>query len=151
LDHSSLGDGDFPSKMLRLARVAEGSNNYEEGNKYYSQVLEHDQDNVEAWLGKARCIAWRTSVKSQTINEAILYVLIALDINKPDEESIYQTVWNISLVTSAYMKLVGDYLTEKIDYPFEETRPDPIMAMLYGLDEQKANINALFIHIFPSF
>ena len=57
--------------LLLLAQNAEDNQNFEEGYRYYSQVLEKDTGNPSAWLGKGRCAAWLSSAQTERISEAI--------------------------------------------------------------------------------
>lgn len=41
--------------LLDLARTAEKLGNFEEAEKYYTQTLEIDSDNIYAWLGRGYC------------------------------------------------------------------------------------------------
>lgn len=101
------------NKPLKLAKIAEDSKNFEEGSKYYSQVLEHDQDYPPAWFGKARCVAWRTTLLSPTFDEAVSYVKCALAIKSYNGADLGLTIENISSAVSSYTSSVMKGLLER--------------------------------------
>jgi len=101
------------NKPLKLAKIAEDSKNYEEGSKYYSQVLEHDQDYPPAWFGKARCVAWRSTLLSPTFDEAVSYIKCALAIKSYSGEDLGLTIENISSAVTSYTSLVLNRLLER--------------------------------------
>jgi len=108
------------SKHFKLALIAEEGKNYEDGYKYYSQVLENDSENIAAWLGKARCAAWRGTIQSQTLDEAVSYVKTALALGQPEKENINTTLSHIAAATSAYSILIGEFLTSEHDLKMEQ-------------------------------
>jgi tetratricopeptide (TPR) repeat protein len=57
--------------LLLLAQNAEENQNFEEGYRYYSQILEKETGNASAWLGKGRCAGWLSSAETERISEAI--------------------------------------------------------------------------------
>ena len=71
-------------QMFNLATAAEMSKNYEEGYRYFTEILE-TEDNPLAWLGKGRCASWLGSFESERITEAINCFDIALKSDKPIE------------------------------------------------------------------
>lgn len=139
------------SKPLKLAQVAEQGKNYEDGYKYYSQVLEQDAENIAAWMGRARCAAWRGSVQSQTLEEAVSYIKTAYAIKQLDREDLNFTIWHIASATSVYATQVGEYLTsEQNQKTPRQSSPDGLMAMAvaFGAANVQKQINNKFIEMY---
>lgn len=57
--------------ILKLARVAEKSNNYIEAYKYFSQVLEHETQNAEAWFGRGTAVGRQSTIDDLRLKEMI--------------------------------------------------------------------------------
>jgi len=57
--------------ILNLAKTAKDSGNYEDAYKYYSRVLEVDQQNCEAWLGFGESAGRMSSFKEPSIEEML--------------------------------------------------------------------------------
>lgn len=57
-------------KYLELARLAEESWNYQGAYNYYSQIIEFDPENIEAWLGKGFTVGMLSSENNIRVKEA---------------------------------------------------------------------------------
>ena len=51
-----LSGGVSIDNLLKLAQAAEESRHFEEAYSYYSKILEHDSNNMQAWVGKGTSI-----------------------------------------------------------------------------------------------
>lgn len=139
------------SKPMKLGKAAEEGENYKEGYKYYTQVLEQDEQNVEAWFGKARCAVWIGTVSRQTIDEAISYVKNGMAIKDPHSNSLSKTIWNIANATASFMTLVSEDLDEEIERKSPRLRsPDPVFALAATAGQARVakQINQKFIHTY---
>lgn len=105
-------------KTLGLASIIEDAKNYNDGYKYYSQVIESDPKNATAWLGRARCAAWLPGDREQRLNEAISYCRIAREIGITSNKEAQKTAYSIlhsTWVHCEYIikKLNSDGLSDK--------------------------------------
>jgi hypothetical protein len=50
------------AKLFLLANAAAEANNQQEAYKYFTQALEHDPVNPDAWFGKGRAIGWMSTI-----------------------------------------------------------------------------------------
>lgn len=114
------------NKLFRLAQVAEKGRNYVEGTKYYSQILEHDSENVSAWFGKARCVGWTGTVLNQTLDEATSYVKIGLEFGKGRTGELDNTLWHLSSAAADFSRKVIEFLAEENDRKLNLQYPNPL-------------------------
>jgi tetratricopeptide (TPR) repeat protein len=66
--------------LIKLASMAQASNNLGEANTYYSKALELEPNNIKALFGKAQVTAWRSTINDPSIDEAITYFEEAIDV-----------------------------------------------------------------------
>jgi rRNA maturation protein Nop10 len=114
------------NKLFRLAQVAEKGRNYVEGTKYYSQILEHDSENISAWFGKARCVGWIGTVINQTLDEATSYVKIGLEFGKGRTGELDNTLWHLSSAAADFSRKVIEFLAEENDRKLNLQYPNPL-------------------------
>jgi len=113
--------------LLTLGMNAEKSKNYQEAYKYYTQILEHNE-NADAWLGKGRCAGWLSTVQSERITESINGINAGIDIYRRESpkdlpEIIHQSALNLILITLAYTSTVSSYLSQKFTIESKVTGP----------------------------
>lgn len=100
-------------KTLRQAKIAEEAKNYDDGYKYFSKVVESDPDNIEAWLGRSRCTAWKPGNNDHKLLEAISYAKTAQRINLPDKKQLEKTINSLLAATSNYIDTFNKYLVSE--------------------------------------
>ena len=74
-------------KLLLLARTARESENPAEAYKYYTQVLELDPTNAEAWLGKGVAAGWQSTLAHPRLREAQVAMKNAMEHASPDDSA----------------------------------------------------------------
>jgi len=102
LDVNLVYKVDIP-KTLKLAQIAENAENYDDGYKYYSQIIESDAENVTAWLGRARCAAWKPGNNIQKLSEAIAYISTAKKLTNLPKNELVITIKSLLKATKAYI------------------------------------------------
>jgi tetratricopeptide (TPR) repeat protein len=98
--------------LLSLAQNAEENQNFEEGYRYYSQLLEKEMGNASAWLGKGRCAGWLSSAETERLSEAIDCIKKGA-ILKPYLSEIRLSSTVCAIATALHTKSVMGYLEEK--------------------------------------
>jgi tetratricopeptide (TPR) repeat protein len=98
--------------LLSLAQNAEENQNFEEGYRYYSQILEKETGNASAWLGKGRCAGWLSSAETERISEAINCLKKGASL-KPYLSEIRLSSTVCAITTALQAKSVMRYLEEK--------------------------------------
>ncbi len=99
---------------LTLARTAKYARNYQEAFEYYNKILELNPTHYEAWLGKAECAGWLSSVDAFRIQEVITCFETGLKYC-PQEIKEHIKTENIIMVNSvlvAHFKILSDYMYE---------------------------------------
>jgi len=59
------------ANIYQLAGTAKQSGNYKEAYDYYTKILEHDQNDYNAWFQKGVCAGWQTTISNLRIDECI--------------------------------------------------------------------------------
>ncbi|MDO9129925.1 MAG: CFI-box-CTERM domain-containing protein [Anaerolineales bacterium] len=96
--------------LLNLARTAEELNKFEEAEKYYTQALEYDSDNIYAWLGRGYCAGMlSTSDSFDKIAETLTYIDKGFYGNKEKDEPLTQL---LEKLPNEYIGLAIRYLTD---------------------------------------
>jgi len=67
-------------KLLKLAGISEESENYQDAYTYYSQIIEYEPENVEAWLGKGFTAGMLSSEENIRVREASSYTHQAFEL-----------------------------------------------------------------------
>ena len=67
-------------KLLKLAGISEESRNYQDAYTYYSQIIEYEPENVEAWLGKGFTAGMLSSENNIRVKEASNYTHQAFEL-----------------------------------------------------------------------
>lgn len=98
--------------LLSLAQNAEENQNFEEGYRYYSQILEKETGNASAWLGKGRCAGWLSSAETERISEAIHCMKKGANL-KPYLSEIRLSSTVCAITTALHTRSVMRYLEEK--------------------------------------
>lgn len=73
------------TNLMKLAKAASESGNPAEAYKYFTQVLETDGSNTEAWLGKASAAGWQSTLGNMRLNEMLIASTHAIG-SAPSEE-----------------------------------------------------------------
>lgn len=98
--------------LLLLAQDAEENQKFEEGYRYYSQLLETEPGNASAWLGKGRCAGWLSSPETERISESINCMKKGASL-KPYLSEIRLSSTVCAITTALHTKSVLRYLEEK--------------------------------------
>ncbi|MGZ9235522.1 MAG: hypothetical protein ACXW4E_08355 [Anaerolineales bacterium] len=98
--------------LFLLAQNAEENQNFEEGYRYYSQILEKETGNASAWLGKGRCAGWLSSAETERISEAIHCLKKGASL-KPYLSEIRLSSTVCAIATALHTRSVMRYLEEK--------------------------------------
>jgi tetratricopeptide (TPR) repeat protein len=98
--------------LLLLAQKAEENQNFEEGYRYYSQILEKETGNASAWLGKGRCAGWLSSAETERISESINCIKRGASL-KPYLSEIRLTSTVCAIAVALHTKSVMHCLEEK--------------------------------------
>ncbi len=98
--------------ILLLAQNAEENQNFEEGYRYYSQILEKEPGNSSAWLGKGRCAGWLSSARTERISEAINCIKKGVSL-KPSKSEIRLSSTVCAITIALHTRSVMSYLEEK--------------------------------------
>lgn len=89
--------------IFSLATAAEKGKNFQEAYGYYSQILESETENADAWLGKGRCAGWLSTVTSPRIEEAVRCIIKGSEIGSANPEMVKasgkELIYNISLLS----------------------------------------------------
>jgi tetratricopeptide (TPR) repeat protein len=95
--------------LLDLAKTAEELENYNEAEKYYTQALEYDSDNIYAWLGRGYCAGMLSSpVTIHKIVEALTYLDKVFLGNMGKDETFTQL---LGKMPNEYISLAKKHLT----------------------------------------
>ena len=97
--------------ILLLAQDAEENQSFEEGYRYYSQVLEKEMGNSSAWLGKGRCAGWLSSAETERISEAIHCIKKGVSL-KPSKSEIRLSSTVCAITIALHTKSVMRRLQE---------------------------------------
>ena len=54
--------------LKELANLALGGGNYQEAYTYFSKVLEHDNNDIDAWYGKGIAAGWMSTLNQFRMN-----------------------------------------------------------------------------------
>jgi len=72
--------------VLVLANTSFEGENWNDSHKYYSEVLEYENNNIEAWIGKGASAGWQYTLANPTLNETITFIKQAVNIGIDNEE-----------------------------------------------------------------
>jgi tetratricopeptide (TPR) repeat protein len=92
-------------KYLMLAKLAEKSWNYQDAFNYYSQIIENDFENVEAWLGKGFTAGMLSTEKNLRIKEASdcthqAFELASSSVNSDNGDFMTLTIKRLDLIVA---------------------------------------------------
>lgn len=92
-------------RYIELCKVAVEAKNHNEVIEYCNRILELDSRNIEAWINKALSTFWLTTVAHNRYNEAMEYLIKALQIapndagivNARESLTTHQVLWLMRL------------------------------------------------------
>ncbi len=102
------------NNLLILARAAEDAGNHEEAYGYFTEALEIDPENYEAWFGKAVAAGWMSTLARFRMPEMTQGIWKATDYSPEDKKEELRSKACVSLndVTVAYHNLAREHLIE---------------------------------------
>lgn len=97
--------------LMNLALKAAEVKNHEEAYKYFTQVLEHDPANAQAWHGKGKAAAWLSRVDSLRLQEMIGAFNEALRVTPDDQHMAIRELYasDAGAATDACYQMVIEY------------------------------------------
>jgi hypothetical protein len=107
-------EGPNVANIMRLARSAEAAGNNAEAEKYFTQVLETDVNNTEAWLGKAKAAGWQSTLKDFRLNEMLIASKQAIMSAPPEEQATVAATaaLEVGFVTIALWNIAADHYNQ---------------------------------------
>jgi tetratricopeptide (TPR) repeat protein len=117
-DATRLADAKRSKNWLSLAKTAMDGGNTEEAYDYYTEVLECDLENWEAWLGKAEAAGRLSSLANFRLPEMLTDLTNAVGYGNRDGIDLRQRAAHVlSDVTIDYFTAAQEHLAEFISVP----------------------------------
>lgn len=104
------------NKIISLARVALEAKNYSEAYKYFSQIVEQEPENTEAWLGRGYSAGMMSTIHHSRMEEAEEYIwkMGMPDLYKKNKNENIHDMQNP--IPEKYIEMAAHYLCELGDY-----------------------------------
>lgn len=107
--------------LLELAKTASAANNAEQAEKYYTQILEIDPKNSEAWFEKGKAVSLLSSLNNipVRINETITYFKKSIDNSTEDkkDETVEKCLTELNNLVTDFYVLSNKHLNEFVTLP----------------------------------
>lgn len=108
------------SKLIELAKISFDGENYEDAYLKYSQLVEQDFDNPEAWIGKGLSSAYLANPDGNKFKESEVCLKKAIEIGVSDTQTEFIAVHIVksaeSFVTKVHSK-TASFLVDKEKKP----------------------------------
>jgi tetratricopeptide (TPR) repeat protein len=140
------------SKPMELARIDEEAGNFEQSFIHYSQVLEQDPENSDAWFGKARSVANKRPATMASVQESVVYFEKAIRL---DQNNIEQKQNTSDVIAFAAWVLTEIFMQSLAEIYNGRTANDPydldgfLGGFLYSRNQDNQILNTFQNDFFP--
>lgn len=131
-------------RLLELARKFEAAQNFTESYNYYSQILEYEQENRSAWLGKARGASQQSNLQNSSLEESMSYINTAIQLDSKIDDDVKSSIVFLISGADKYAAEIVEYFEGEYDRKKPANIPDPVMQIGKMVQEKKIvdNLNA---------